>query len=64
MRGMPKLHEFAPSLPADVSRCHDEQCKENKSCARFLQRERGGVRIRHASSLREKNGCFKKIQTQ
>jgi hypothetical protein len=51
------------NLPNDVCRCHDEKCQEANQCRRFLQKDRGGVRVSHAASFRDNKGkCTHKIQ--
>ncbi len=35
----------------DIGRCHDDGCKENDTCLRYLQRKDSGSRIGHYDSL-------------
>jgi hypothetical protein len=61
-----KQHEYrqtASRLPDDVCRCHDDVCILREHCLRFLQRQSGGVNVRHAATLREENAitCERQI---
>ena len=39
-------------LPADVCRCHDDDCPQKETCLRWLARhDCGHPRINHAASL-------------
>ena len=48
-----KMGEIVPSLPDDVCRCHDLTglCGQNNQCRRWLQKDTGGVRVRHGNLL-------------
>jgi len=56
-----------PNLPDDICRCWDAACPERDMCRRWLQREKGGAYVVHASTLRElKDGhvvCLNRIPT-
>lgn len=47
------MKEIVPNLPNDVCRCHDLTglCGRNDTCRRFLQRNTGGVNVRHGNML-------------
>jgi hypothetical protein len=45
------------SLPSDICRCHDGDCPQRASCARWLERDSDGHRVVHAASLREGDPC-------
>lgn len=55
---------YVPNLPNDVCRCHDEQCHERLTCRRFLQRDKGGVNVVRAATLRKLLGkpCEMKME--
>lgn len=35
------------TLPADVTRCHADECPERETCQRWVQRESGRVHAQH-----------------
>ena len=44
-------------LPDDRARCHDDQCPSREMCQRWIQRDRGGPRTPHVTSMRYMTGC-------
>lgn len=45
-----------PTLPADVSRCHDVTCPKREKCLRFRRRSDEGWRIVSAATFRGDDG--------
>ena len=38
------------NLPADIARCHDDQCEERESCRRWTERDTDHPNCSHVQS--------------
>lgn len=56
------IAENPPLIPNDVARCHNDTCDDRETCKRWLQKDKGGINIRHATFNKvASQPCPKKI---
>ena len=46
-----EMNRIIPTIPDDVSRCHNVTCIKRRECLRFLNRDKGGEHTVHTDSL-------------